>query len=250
MRNYWLRIVLGAVAIFAVGMIGVSLARQGVGHVRSVVEGSGPLTLPVAFIPFNLDGQKLGTVSKIVVQRDAPKRIRSVVLRISLQDSVIAQGLAGCRLLANFDQDRKGDVKVHVGPRSPSVFSCVHSGDSLNGFQEFGQAVFEPGDVTVPLYLPDDIVNDLQQGNFGNGDQDSIADAAQAQAESAADAAEAKADSIAEEAQKRANRNVARQLRFADSLRREGLRRQDSSLRFAPSPPTPPRPADTAARHR
>jgi hypothetical protein len=45
---------------------------------------------------------------------------------------------------------------------------------------------------------------------------------------------------------------VARQLRFADSLRREGLRRQDSSLRFAPSPapaPSPPRPADTA-RHR
>ena len=66
MRNYWLRIALGAAAIFTVGMIGVSLARQGVGHVRGVVEGSGPITLPVAFVPFKLDGRKLGTITKVI----------------------------------------------------------------------------------------------------------------------------------------------------------------------------------------
>ena len=32
MRNYWMRIALGASAIFAVGMIGVTLARRGLGR--------------------------------------------------------------------------------------------------------------------------------------------------------------------------------------------------------------------------
>ena len=62
MRNYWLRIALGAVAIFTVGLIGISLAKQGVGRVRGVVEGSGPVAIPLAFVPFTLDGSKLGTV--------------------------------------------------------------------------------------------------------------------------------------------------------------------------------------------
>ncbi len=70
MRNYWLRIALGAVAIFIVGMIGVTLARQGVGRVRHVVEGSGPISVPLAFIPFHLNGQKLGTVSRVVLLRE------------------------------------------------------------------------------------------------------------------------------------------------------------------------------------
>jgi hypothetical protein len=47
MRNYWLRIVLGAAAIFIVGMIGVSLVRGGIAKVNSVVEGDGPITIPL-----------------------------------------------------------------------------------------------------------------------------------------------------------------------------------------------------------
>jgi hypothetical protein len=256
MRNYWLRIVVGAVAIFSVGMIGVTLARQGAGRVRSVVEGTGPLSLPIAFVPFKLDGQKLGTVSKIVLQRDAPKRISSVQVQIKLGDSVLARGLAGCRLLANFEQDRgsRGDIKVRVGPRSPSVFSCVQGKDSVNGYQRFGDAVFEPGGVSVPLLLPDDIVNDLKEGNFGSDSNDSVADSAEAKADSiegaeqdradsVVEAVQDRADSIAAVAEKAAKKAVAQQLRLADSLRKEGLRRQDSSLRAAPARPD-------SARHR
>src|SRR6476660_2183373 len=232
MRNYWLRIVVGAVAIFSVGMIGVTLARQGAGRVRSVVEGTGPLSLPIAFVPFKLDGQKLGTVSKIVLQRDAPKRISSVQVQITLPDSVLARGLAGCRLLANFEQDRhtRGDIKGRVGPRAPSIFSCVHGKDSVSGFQQFGDAVFQPGGVSVPLLLPDDIVTDLKEGNFGSDNDDSLQDAAEARADSVNEAAQDRADSVAEVGQDRADsiaavaereakRAVARQLRLADSLR-------------------------------
>jgi hypothetical protein len=223
MKNYWLRIVLGAVAIFCVGMIGVTLARHGIGRVRNVVEGTGPLSVPVAFIPFKLDGQKLGTVSKIVLQRTVPKHISSVELQIKLADSAVARGLGGCRLAANFsDKHSPQDVNIHVGPMSRGVFTCLHPNDTTPGFQEFGQAIFQPGHINVPLLLPKDIVSDLQQGNFGDDDDDSLSDAVEARADSAADAEERRADSVAAQAERAANVVAARQRRFLDSLRREG----------------------------
>jgi hypothetical protein len=229
MRNYWLRIALGAAAIFTVGMIGVTLARQGVGRMRGVVEGSGPITLPLAFIPFKLDGQRLGSVHKVMLLRDAPNSISSVELEIKLKDSTVARGLAGCHLAANFDADHKpGDVRVRADPFSSGVFSCLDRSDSAARFQEFGRAVFQPGEVTVPLLLPDDIVNDLKQGHFGS-DEDSISAVAEARADSIAEAVEAKADSIASAAEARADSITSMSERLVDSLRREGMRRADSA---------------------
>jgi hypothetical protein len=230
MRNYWLRIGLGAAAIFVVGMIGVTLARQGVGRVRGVMEGSGPITLPIAFVPFKLDGRKLGSVDKVVLLRDAPKQISSVELEIKLKDSVLARGLEGCHLAANFDADHKpGEARVHGDPFSSGVFTCLDRSDSVPRFQVFGRAVFQPGDVTVPLLLPDDIVTDLKQGNFGSPDEDSIDAVAEARADSISDAADARADSMSDLAQARADAIVAQSERLVDSLRREGMRRADSA---------------------
>lgn len=242
MRNYWLRIALGALAIFTVGMIGISLAKQGVGRVRHVVEGSGPITLPLAFIPFKLDGQKLGNVSKVVLLREAPKKISGVQLEATVRDSAVARGLEGCRLAAHFDSDRTpGQVHIQTGNVSRGVFSCVSGKDSLPGFQPFGTAIFQPGEVRVPLLLPDDMVNDLREGNFDSNDaQDSASAAAEAAAESIGAEAEARADSIAEAASDRAdsiseaasNRAdsiVRHSQRLVDSLREEGERRADST---------------------
>src|SRR5215212_7252201 len=100
MRNYWLRIIVGAVAVFCVGMVGVTLARQGIGRVRGVVEGSGPITLPVAFIPFKLDGEKIGTIQRIKIFRTAPNQVRSVNVRVRLADSVSPGRLDPCILVA------------------------------------------------------------------------------------------------------------------------------------------------------
>ncbi|HEV8453746.1 MAG TPA: hypothetical protein VGQ24_02570 [Gemmatimonadales bacterium] len=234
MRNYWVRIAFGALAIFTVGMIGITLARQGVGRVRGVVEGSGPITLPIPFVPFKLDGQKLGTLDKVVLLRDAPKRISAVELQIKLPDSVMARGLEGCRLAANFDaQHNRRGVNVNVGPLSTGVFSCLQGKDSSAQLQEFGRAIFQPGGVSVPLLLPNDIVDDLKQGNFGSGDEDSVASAAQARADSIAEAANARADSITAEVEARADSIAGRTERLVDSLRTEGERRADSTRRAA-----------------
>ena len=42
MRNYWFKILLGALGIFAVGMIGVAIVRSGVAKVNSVVHSDEP----------------------------------------------------------------------------------------------------------------------------------------------------------------------------------------------------------------
>jgi hypothetical protein len=233
MRNYWVRIALGALAIFTVGMVGVTLVRRGIGGVRKVTEGSGPISLPVAFVPFKLDGQKLGTVSKVVLFRDAPKRIVSVELEIKLGDSALARGLEGCRLAADFDAEHNpGGVRVDGDPLTRGVFSCLGKDDSTTALQEFGRALFQPGDVSVPLLLPNDIVDDLRQGDLGSQEL-AVEDAAQAMADSITEEVEARADSIAADAERRAESIVVRSDRLADSLRREGMRRADSTRRAA-----------------
>jgi hypothetical protein len=238
MRNYWMRIALGALAIFTVGMIGVTLAKQGVGRVRHVVEGSGPISVPLAFIPFHLNGQKLGMVSRVVLLREAPKQISAVQLEAKVRDSAVARGLAGCRLTANLDKDETpGSIHIRTGKRAVGVFTCLHAGDSAPGFQEFGRATFQPGAVTVPLLLPDDMVNDLREGHFDDSDvEDSIGAAAEAQAESIGDAAEARADSITEAASNRADSIMAQRQRLVDSLREEGERRADSARQAGRAP--------------
>jgi hypothetical protein len=234
MRNYWLRIALGAAAIFTVGMIGITLARQGVHHVRGVVEGSGPISLSIPFLSFSLNGQKLGKVSKVMLLREAPKQISAVELEIALRDSVVARGLEGCRLTANFDDDRRSaGVSVNNRRLSSGVFTCLSPEDSAPDFQEFGRAIFQPGDVSVPLLLPNDLVNDLREGEFDGESEDSISAVAQARADSIAEEVEERADSIAAAAEERADSIVARSERLVDSLRQEGMRRADSTRRMA-----------------
>jgi hypothetical protein len=235
MRNYWLRIALGALAIFTVGMIGVSLAKQGVGRVRGVVEGSGPITLPLAFIPFQLNGQKLGTVSRVVLLRESPKQISAVELEAQVRDSAVARGLEGCRLAADFDSDHRSSRKRrHGGSLGPGVFSCLRAGDSIPGMQEFGRAIFQPGNVTVPLLLPSDMVNDLREGQFDSDSEDSVGAAAKAVADSIGAEAETRADSIADAAESRADSIVAHSRKLVDSLREEGQRRADSARAARP----------------
>jgi hypothetical protein len=218
MRNYWMRIALGALGIFAVGMIAVTLVRRGLARVNDVVEGSGPISIPLAIIPFQLNGNKLGKLQRLVLYRETPKKVSSVQLEVKLDDALLARGLEGCRLAANLDSEQRHGPGIHVrtGGWNKGTFWCSKEGAD-SGLVEFGHAVFRPGEVTVPLLLPQDLVDDLRKGDFSD-DSDSIGEAVEARADSIAEAAEQKADSI-----------TAQSERMADSLRAEGQRRADSA---------------------
>jgi hypothetical protein len=228
MRNYWIRIVLGALAVFAVGMVGVTLVRGGMAKVHNVVEGDGPINIPLAFIPFTLDGQKLGTLDRVTLNRDSPRHVSSVELAVDLSDSLMAQGLQGCRLMANLDSDpERPGIDIHRGSFSSGAFHCL-GGDSVPPeFVEFGQVVFQPGSVRTPLFLTRDLVHDLQQSGVPVA-ADSASEAVEEQADSIAEEAERQGDSIEQSASRMADSIQRRFKGFGDSLRAEGLRRGDS----------------------
>jgi hypothetical protein len=230
MRSYWMRILLGAAAIFAIGMVGVTLYRRGVVKVNQVVAGSGPLTIPLPFVPFELDGNRLGTVERLVVNRDAPKKVSSVDLEVKLDDSLVAQGLAGCRLAANIEGDSSSpkDFNVHVNRNSRPFFFCAGEDTSL---VEFGTVTLNPGEVTVPLLIPESVADQLESGAWDHDGAADSADVMAAQAESLAGKAQKAADSIMKLPAVQAKLKDARLRGLADSLRKAGRLRADSMFR-------------------
>jgi hypothetical protein len=233
MRNYWLRILVGALIIFAIGMLGVTLVRHGMVKVNDVVHGSGPISLPIAFIPFEIGGNKLGKLDRVVLERTAPKKISSVRVDVNLDDSLVAQGLSECKLAANFDtsEEHSKGIRIKTGRGTQGTFRCLGTSPADSPFVEFGQAVLHPGDVTLALYLPKDLVDELQTGNFlsdSSGTADSVSEAMEALGDSISAAQESTANSLREQHN-----------RLAESLRVVGRQRVDSikdaALRLADS---------------
>lgn len=186
MRNYWLRIFVGALAIFAVGMVGVTLARQGMGRVRGVVEGSGPITLPVAFVPFKLDGEKIGTIQRIKIFRNAPKQVRSVNVLVRLADSVRPSRLERCILVADGFERFNSETTV----------LCSNAQDTVGeNLAAVGEIELTKNHRSFRLFMPRDAIQELTDSDviFVGGDS---ADMAAMRMDSIAGAAEQKADSI------------------------------------------------------
>lgn len=221
MRSYWLKILLGALGVFIVGMIGVTIVRSGIAKVNSVVEGDGPITVPLGLIPFAIGGERLGRLDHVTLHRDSPNRVTEVELEVELTDSLLAHGLAGCRLVANIEDDEREqgvDVRIGRGSAQRNAFSCLAGDSTPADFVEYGVAVFNPGDVEVPLFLPTDVVAELQHLDFSSDS---------ATGEAPDEISVPDTDSIAAE--------VERQLDSAIGGRRPGESRQAVTRRFADS---------------
>ncbi len=224
MRKYWLRILIGAFAIFAIGMIGVTLVRTGIAKVNSVVDSDDPLTIPLAFVPFVLNGERLGNLEEVVINRDTPRQVRSVELEIDLSDSLLALGLSGCRLTANFESDpREPGLNIRTSHRDRNAFSCLPGDSTPAGLVEFGEAIFQPGEVRVPLYLQQELVTELHEALA----EDSTA--AESRTDSLAELAELRSDSAVEALAENAGSLGRAGRRLGDSLREAARRQVDSA---------------------
>ena len=120
MRSYWLKIILGACAVFVVGYASVTVVRKSKDRIRSIAESSDPVSIPLAFLPFKLDGEKAGTFKGIRLERDAPKSLNGITLRISLADSADPARIQACLITLEgngheFDPSR-GFRSSHAGP--------------------------------------------------------------------------------------------------------------------------------------
>jgi hypothetical protein len=145
-NRYWTRIALGIALVFALGMTARAAVRRGKSEIQSLLGTVGArLPLQLAHLGFRLDGRKLGDVTAVDVHRNGPDDLGRATVRVRLADPGVLGELRACSLstsdLQRFD-DRRG-------------FRCADQADlDGGGLVEVGEVIFEPGDLSRPLYLP------------------------------------------------------------------------------------------------
>jgi hypothetical protein len=156
MQRYWLRIAVGALLVFALGMTGISIYRNGRAKIETLANSADPITIPLGILPFQLDGDRLGRIQEVQIRRDAPDRVSGVGLVVKVSDSAVTGDLlAACRLTIH---DRPTDHS------SPS-FHCATPADSLaDSLTVFGDVRFEPQNVVQAFFLPARLVGEWRRG--------------------------------------------------------------------------------------
>lgn len=185
MRSYWMKIALGACAIFLVGYVGVMAFRSSVHRFKRLTESSDAVSIPLAFLPFTLDGVKAGTFKQVRLERDAPKSLTGITVRIALADSADVARIQACRITL---EGNGNDFDPSRG------FRCLAPGEADSALVPFGEVRFtvRHGDgFSVPLLLDSAAVADMR--NSGGAEINATVGA---EAEAAAEAAGHRADSI------------------------------------------------------
>lgn len=184
MRSYWLKIILGACAIFVVGYGVVYAARRSVHRLERLKESSDPVSIPLAFLPFTLDGAKAGTFRLVRIERDAPKSVKGITVRIALADSADPARIQACLITVegnghDFDPSRG--------------FKCLAPGQGDSALVRFGEIRFtsDRGDFSVPLLLDSALVADMRSSPNAE-----ISATVGAEAEARAAEASRRADSV------------------------------------------------------
>lgn len=152
MRNYWLKIALSAVGIFAVGMVVITGFKSLKHSVTNTINSSDPIPIPlIGLVPFRLDSQRLGSLSKVEFLRSDPEHVSGVRVFVKLADSVSPDVLRKCVLaLDNVD---------NIGENT--TFRCNVTDQA--GLQPFGMVVLRGSGDSLPLLLPDRAVADLRE---------------------------------------------------------------------------------------
>jgi hypothetical protein len=146
MRGYWIRIGLGALAVFLVGYGAIALVRSRV-LPRLNQLATQPVRIPLGSDAFVLDGTNLGSVREVVFERRALLLPRALHFRVQLADSVSVGSLAGCR--PTMVSDSQGNL-----PREWE-FRCLEPEEADSDLVRVGtvQLVESQGDRSVVLWL-------------------------------------------------------------------------------------------------
>lgn len=211
MRGYWLRIIAGALGIFVVGFAFISAVRAGKDRVHVVTETAEPISIPLAFVAFNLGDQRVGTIRRLTILRDAPDAISGFRIRVELSDPEALRALTPDCVMTVADPTQLSNR---------TNFLCVAADSTL---VEFGRVELVPQTggtrVDLPLFLTRAAAAEFGgKAGEGNAEVNVVVNT----------------DSIARVVRRMADslRNEARVL--ADSLRRGRV-----EAPVAPPPPSP-----------
>ncbi len=144
MQRYWLKILIGALATFGVGMLFFTVVRGGARKIERLKDTSEPINIPLAFIPFTVDGQRLGTLRGLRVLRSTPEKVERLEFRVKVEagaDSVLPEG---CMLTVRDPE--------HIDGKN--AFECLMAKDTAGkGLALVGHVEFPEGRV-ISLIAP------------------------------------------------------------------------------------------------
>jgi hypothetical protein len=157
MRGYWIKIALKAVGIFVVGMIIVTGVRKAKGSIHHAINSSDPIPIPViGLVPFNLDNQKLGSVSRVEFLRSDPEHVSGLRVLVKLAEGVSTDILSQCQLALDDIQ------KIN----DQTTFRCAPAGHDIGGLEPFGVVAIKNSSDTFPLLLPAGAIAKLRSTSF------------------------------------------------------------------------------------
>jgi len=162
MTRYWIKIILGALLVFAAGMAVWFGIRKGVTTVHTVLETSDPINIPVKFVTFRVDGTALGRLEQVKMLRTAPKAISSVEITVRVDSAAAAERLRHCAM--------RIDDLDHIDEHTTFVCVVADSPADSGAFTPFGTVSIEGTDIVMPLFLPAGAVRDLQRQGFHGAD--------------------------------------------------------------------------------
>jgi len=208
MRSYWLKIALGALGVFAVGMLIVTMVRGGRARVEEIAEGTGPISIPMALVPLEVGGVRMGTLRNLRIFRDSAQEPTRIEVSVQVGDSMNLARLAECILVV-------ADSSEH-----PNNLQCLSSTDSAGrDLVQFGEIQVRNRTEVYPFFMTRAQVADLRSEG-GHRIAESAAEASSAAEENQrrlADSIRASMDSASE-----ALRDSA------DAIRRRGNEAMDS----------------------
>ena len=155
MRGYWIRIASGAAGVFVVGMAGWYLIAGARSKVEQVIDSAVSLSIPLPFdlVPFKVDGDRLGSLKKLVIHRDSPKEVNWIELEAELNEVGQWAELVDCRLSIDDFEDLDEN----------SSFAC--NTELPRGYVEFGEISFRGSGESLLLWVPRDMAAELRHAD-------------------------------------------------------------------------------------
>lgn len=126
----------------------------------SLEHSSNPVTMELSFLPMYVEGDKIGKLQAVVVQRERPATVDSLTLVIDLSDEADPGKLASC----NFHLDP--DAIDRAGPMGYK--EAIHCLSDPGDLVRFGSVEFAGTDYHSGLYLD---MKDLPCDHMSHSDQ-------------------------------------------------------------------------------
>jgi hypothetical protein len=159
MRSLWTRIGLGALGVFLVGMLLLTLGRQARTAAAEAISSamqSTPFSRMASAamdLPFRLDGERLGTIRKAEIRRDVSGAVPEIDLTVELSNAGAEPQLGGCVLVPA--RERKFDFD--------SGFTCADG--AISDLVGVGHVRFTPGGLERPVMVISEVAADMRHGD-------------------------------------------------------------------------------------